>query len=260
MSQLGVYKKALWAAIVFACLIFADSTEEGVWYIFPCYKPVGDSCVIMDYAGARTMPMDGDFALVGDKVECFIAKGNAYIMLQTNAPEQFYDSLLWNSKSRCRDNGKNCGNLGKDVDVPLYTEMAGIYYHSCKNTEATAKGCKPVEKGMEILVTGKMDVKRFSREALFYYFEANKRKSMDSLMTWLLKNPKSEEFYQTFPNELEDENVIKAGNIAAPNLTGIDFYLWSEKIESRNYKRGKFSSFADVMKTCKDWGKMHEAP
>ena len=260
MSQLGVYKKALWAAIVFACLIFADSTEEGVWYIFPCYKPVGDSCVIMDYAGARTMPMDGDFALVGDKVECFIAKGNAYIMLQTNAPEQFYDSLLWNSKSRCRDNGKNCGNLGKDVEVPLYTEMAGIYYHSCKNTEATAKGCKPVEKGMEILVTGKMDVKRFSREALFYYFEANKRKSMDSLMTWLLKNPKSEEFYQTFPNELEGENVIKAGNIAAPNLTGIDFYLWSEKIESRNYKRGKFSSFADVMKTCKDWGKMHEAP
>ena len=260
MSQLGVYKKALWAAIVFACLIFADSTEEGVWYIFPCYKPVGDSCVIMDYAGARTMPMDGDFALVGDKVECFIAKGNAYIMLQTNAPEQFYDSLLWNSKSRCRDNGKNCGNLGKDVEVPLYTEMAGIYYHSCKNTEATAKGCKPVEQGMEILVTGKMDVKRFSREALFYYFEANKRKSMDSLMTWLLKNPKSEEFYQTFPNELEDENVIKAGNIAAPNLTGIDFYLWSEKIESRNYKRGKFSSFADVMKTCKDWGKMHEAP
>ena len=204
--------------------------------------------------------MDGDFALVGDKVECFIAKGNAYIMLQTNAPEQFYDSLLWNSKSRCRDNGKNCGNLGNDVEVPLYTEMAGIYYHSCKNTEATAKGCKPVEKGMEILVTGKMDVKRFSREALFYYFEANKRKSMDSLMTWLLKNPKSEEFYQTFPNELEDENVIKAGNIAAPNLTGIDFYLWSEKIESRNYKRGKFSSFADVMKTCKDWGKMHEAP
>ena len=260
MSQLGVYKKALWAAIVFVCLIFADSTEESVWYIFPCYKPVGDSCVIMDYAGARTMPMDGDFALVGDKVECFIAKGNAYIMLQTNAPEQFYDSLLWNSKSRCRDNGKNCGNLGKDVEVPLYTEMAGIYYHSCKNTEATAKGCKPVEKGMEILVTGKMDVKRFSREALFYYFEANKRKSMDSLMTWLLKNPKSEEFYQTFPNELEDENVIKAGNIAAPNLTGIDFYLWSEKIESRNYKRGKFSSFADVMKTCKDWGKMHEAP
>ena len=260
MSQLGVYKKALWAAIVFACLIFADSTEESVWYIFPCYKPVGDSCVIMDYAGARTMPMDGDFALVGDKVECFIAKGNAYIMLQTNAPEQFYDSLLWNSKSRCRDNGKNCGNLGKDVEVPLYTEMAGIYYHSCKNTEATAKGCKPVEKGMEILVTGKMDVKRFSREALFYYFEANKRKSMDSLMTWLLKNPKSEEFYQTFPNELEDENVIKAGNIAVPNLTGIDFYLWSEKIESRNYKRGKFSSFADVMKTCKDWGKMHEAP
>lgn len=260
MSQLGVYKKALWAAIVFACLIFADSTEEGVWYIFPCYKPVGDSCVIMDYAGARIMPMDGDFALVGDKVECFIAKGNAYIMLQTNAPEQFYDSLLWNSKSRCRDNGKNCGNLGKDVEVPLYTEMAGIYYHSCKNTEATAKGCKPVEKGMEILVTGKMDVKRFSREALFYYFEANKRKSMDSLMTWLLKNPKSEEFYQTFPNELEDENVINAGNIAAPNLTGIDFYLWSEKIESRNYKRGKFSSFADVMKTCKDWGKMHEVP
>ena len=260
MSQLGVYKKALWAAIVFTCLIFADSTEEGVWYIFPCYKPVGDSCVIMDYAGARTMPMDGNFALVGDKVECFIAKGNAYIMLQTNAPEQFYDSLLWNSKSRCRDNGKNCGNLGKDVEVPLYTEMAGIYYHSCKNTEATAKGCKPVEKGMEILVTGKMDVKRFSREALFYYFESNKRKSMDSLMTWLLKNPKSEEFYQTFPNELEDENVIKAGNIAASNLTGIDFYLWSEKIESRNYKRGKFSSFADVMKTCKDWGKMHEAP
>ncbi len=204
--------------------------------------------------------MDGDFALVGDKVECFIAKGNAYIMLQTNAPEQFYDSLLWNSKSRCRDNGKNCGNLGKDVEVPFYTEQAGIWYHSCKDTEATPNGCKPVEKGMEFLVNGKLKVERFSREALFYYFEANKRKSMDSLMTWVLKNPKSEEFYQTFPNELESEDIIKAGNIAAPNLTGIDFYLWSEKIESRNYKRGKFSSFADVMKTCKDWGKMHEAP
>ena len=114
---------------------------------------------------------------------------------------------------------------------------------------------------MEFLVNGKLKVERFSREALFYYFEANKRKSMDSLMTWILKNPKSEDFYQTFPDELESEDIIKAGNVAAPKITEIDFYLWSEKFKSKTYKRGKFSSFADVMKTCKAWGaKHHEAP
>ena len=242
-----------------AVLVFAGLVEGGD--LFPCYKPVGDSCVVMDYAGARILPMDGEFALVGNKVECFIAKGNAYVMIQSNAPEQYYDSLLWNSKSRCRDLAHNCGNRGKDVEVPFYTEQAGIWYHSCKDTEATPNGCKPVEKGMEFLVNGKLKVERFSREALFYYFEANKRKSMDSLMTWVLKNPKSEDFYQTFPDELESEDVIKAGNVAAPKITEIDFYLWSEKLESKTYKSGKFSSFADVMKTCKAWGaKHHEAP
>ncbi|MBR6122640.1 hypothetical protein IKQ19_03410, partial [Candidatus Saccharibacteria bacterium] len=110
-----------------AVLVFAGLVEGGD--LFPCYKPVGDSCVVMDYAGARILPMDGEFALVGNKVECFIAKGNAYVMIQSNAPEQYYDSLLWNSKSRCRDLADNCGNRGKDVEVPFYTEQAGIWYH-----------------------------------------------------------------------------------------------------------------------------------
>ena len=102
--------KFLWIVICLAIVAgFAGMIRipQGAKDIFPCYKPVGDSCVVMDYASARILPMDGEFALVGNKVECFIAKGNAYVMIQSNAPEQFYGSLVWNSKSRCRDLADN---------------------------------------------------------------------------------------------------------------------------------------------------------
>ena len=83
--------------------------------------------------------------------------------------------------------------------------------------------------------------------------------------TWMaenlaFENHKSQDFHQTLPWGLKDEDVVKAGNSAAPRWTGMDFYLRTKKVESKSYKRGNFSSFADVMKACKDWGMAHEVP
>lgn len=257
-----MYKRALLTISLLAGLAFACSirTPMGAEDIFPCYEPHGHFCKIVNYASSSTMPMDGELAFVENKVDCFYGEGHAYIIARSNAPEQIRDSVFWGGKSRCYDDNMNCGNLGEDVEVPRYTKKSGLHFNSCKNTEATAKGCKPAEKGMEILVTDDLKMSDLSREALLYYFKASQRKSLDSLMGWLLKNQKSWDFYQTLPWGLKDEDVVKAGNSAAPRLTGMDFYLRTKKVESKSYKRGNFSSLADVMKACKDWGAAHEVP
>lgn len=255
--------KLLWIVICLAIVAgFAGMIRipQGAKDIFPCYEPHGHFCKIANYASSTTMPMDGELAFVENKVDCFYGEGHAYIIARSNIPEQIRDSVFWGSKSRCYDDNMNCGNLGEDVEILRYTKKSGLYFNSCKNTEATAKGCKPVEKGMEILVTEDLKMSNLSRKALLYYFEANKRKSLDSLMGWLLKNHKSWGFYQILPWGLKDEDVVEAWNSAAPRLTGMDFYLRTQKVESKSYKRGNFSSLADVMKTCKDWGMAHEIP
>lgn len=234
---------------------------RGVEDIFPCYEPHGHFCKIVNYASSSTMPMDGEFFFVENKVDCFYGEGHAYLIAQSNAPEQIHDSVFWGGKSRCYDDNMNCGNLGEGVEIRTkYSRYNGRFFHSCKNTKATAKGCKPVEKGMEILVTEDLKMTNLSRKALLYYFEASKRKTLDSLMGWLLKNEWSWDFYQTLPWGLKDEDIVKAGDTAAPKLTEMDFYLRTKKIESKSYKRENFSSFADVMKACKDWGAAHEVP
>ncbi|MBR3851105.1 MAG: hypothetical protein IKJ76_03545 [Fibrobacter sp.] len=257
-----MYKKALLTINLLAAFASAAMIRfpQGVKDIFPCYEPHGHYCKIANYASSTTMPMDGELVFVENKVDCFYGEGHAYIIARSNAPEQIRDSVFWGSKSRCYDDNTNCGNLGEGVEVPRYTKNSGLYFYSCKNSKATAKGCKPVEKGMEILVTEDLKISNLSREALLYYFKASQRKSLDSLMTWLLKNHKSQDFHQTLPWGLKDEDVVKVGNTAAPRWTEMDFYLRTKKVESKSYKRGNFSSFVDVMKACKDWGVAHEAP
>ncbi|WP_139261145.1 hypothetical protein [Fibrobacter sp. UWOV1] len=255
--------KLLWIVICLAIVAgFAGMIRipQGAKDIFPCYEPHGHFCKIANYASSTTMPMDGALEFVENKVDCFYGEGHAYIIARSNAPEQIRDSVFWGSKSRCYDDNMNCGNLGEDVEVPRYTKKSGLYFYSCKNSKAAPNGCKPVEKGMEILETEDLKISNLSRDALLYYFKASQRKSLDSLMAWLLKNHRLQDFYQTLPWGLKDEDVVKAGNSAAPRWTGMDFYLRTKKIESKSYKRGNFSSFADVMKACKDWGMAHEAP
>ena len=257
-----MYKRALLTISLLAGLAFACSirTPMGAEDIFPCYEPHGHFCKIVNYASSTTMPMDGELAFVENKVDCFYGGGHAYIIARSNAPEQIRDSVFGGGKSRCYDDNMNCGNLGEGVEIPRYTKKSGLYFNSCKNTEATAKGCKPVEKGMEILVTEDLKMSNLSRKALLYYFEASQRKSLDSLMGWLKKNHKSWDFYQTLPWGLKDEDMIKAGNAAARNLTEVHFYLRSNLVERQLYRRGLFSSIEDVMNVCKDWGASHEIP
>ena len=228
--------------------------------IFPCYKADGRTCKVVNYASSSDMPMDGELAFVGNKMDCLYADGWAYIIARSNAPEQIHDSVFWGTTSRCYDDNWNCGNLGDGVEIPRYTKKSGLYFYTCKNAVATAKGCKPVEKGLEILVTDEMKMVPMTRAALFYYFKARQKKNFNSLMEWLLKNDKMDGFFQTLPWGLKEENLIRAGNLAVPGVTELDFYLRDKKVESKSYQKGNFKSFGELMNSCKEWGKSHETP
>ena len=99
-----------------------------------------------------------------------------------------------------------------------------------------------------------------TRAALFYYFKARQKKNFYSLMEWLLKNDKMDGFFQTLPWGLKEEDLIRAGNLAVPGVTELNFYLRDKKVESKSYQKGNIKSFGELMNSCKEWGKSHETP
>lgn len=253
--------KLLLIACLFGSFVCAGQIRNprGAEDIFPCYAPQGRTCKIVNYASSSAMPMDGELEFVGERADCFFGDGKAFIMFQSNAPEQIRDSVFWNSTSRCHDDGWNCGNL-EGVELPRWTEKSGLYFHSCKNTEATAKGCKPVKQGLEVIVNNQGKMEKLSREALFYYFDVKLNKGMDKFLTWVEKNPGPEKIEIGLPWGLKDEDAVLAGNRFAPKLTKMNFYLRSKKIESKTYKPGQFDSLEKLMGACREWGLKHENP
>lgn len=257
----------IWVEVLLAlCLCVGVSgagtirIPRGAEDIFPCYAPDGKLCKVVNYASLSWMPLDGDMEFVGEKAECFYADGKAYLLFQSNVPEQIHDSVFWGGASRCYPDGINCGNMGEDVEIPVRTEYGGLFYCSCKNAVATAKGCRPVEKGFEILVADSNKLLAVSRQALFYYFDAHKNKGMNSFMAWLKKHPRPDTLFLKLPFGLEDGDAVAAGDRFAPKLKFVDFYLRTKKLENRAFKAGQIKSFGDLMGVCKEWGRAHENP
>lgn len=257
----------IWIEILFLIFFYVGLSgagqiriPRGVEDIYPCYAPDGKSCKVVNYASHSVMPLDGDLEFVGEKAECFYADGKAYLLFRSNVPEQIRDSIFWGGASRCYPDGWNCGNLGEGVKIPVRTEYGGLYYFSCKNTVATAKGCKPVEKGFELLVTDSNKLLSVSRQALYFYFDATHNKGMNNFLVNLDKLALPDTLLSKLPFGVKDEDAVNAGNRFAPKLKFMEFYLRSRKVEGITFKPGQFKSFDDLMGKCKEWGRVHEAP
>lgn len=234
---------------------------RGVEDISPCYSADVSRCKIVDYVSSSQMPMDGDLEFTGGRAECFYADGNAYLMFQSNAPDQIVDSVFWNGTSRCYSDSLNCGNIGVAVKIPVYSSRAsGRFFHSCVKTESTPNGCKPVKKGLEILVSDKNKLLVVTRRGLFFYFDATGHKGLNDFMNWRQKLEIPDSVSKSLPFNLKGEDAVAAGDRFAPKLRSMGFYLRNKKVESKKFEAGQFKSFDDLMGVCKEWGRTHENP
>lgn len=185
--------------------------------MFPCYSfySTYEHPKVNYYGSSKVMNMDGRPEGRGVSLGCFNIRGENYLVLGSNVPNQIHTAFDDEDYNHCYDSVKNLKQR-KRLETPFY---------SCRGSKSSPKGCLPKENGIDFV---------FDSKGKFTGREYDEGEMKDVLL----------------PANVSEKTLAEIGDDAARKTAGMAFYCGDTRVGYKKFGRNQLHSLKDALDEC----------